>query len=304
MRLMRRFSILVLILTLVFASCFISGSISQSMSPTNQYSIALQGFVWDHTTLNALVVSSDNESWWNPSYVNICLRAVGQWNNAINAFASNYSDYSYMSNLRIQTTVSNVSLPGFDIYITWTQMPLSNTSDEIGLSQIFPNAQSVIINSTIALATHAFHGQPLDNVDMQNVALHELGHSLGLGHSNDSTDVMYAIYSLGNSPKAVSTLDAYGVATLFAWQTNSIDFYPVSDWLKTNSVMLPANIAYAGLPVSPQNASPQTLIDNPVVQFLILIGEILIHPEILAIIILIIAVMVIIVLVSGRRKRR
>jgi hypothetical protein len=294
---------LVLVLTLVFAFV-VSGSISQSTGPTNQYSITLQGFVWDHTTLNALVVSSENESWWSPSYVDVCLRAVGQWNDAIDAFGSNYTDYSYISNLRIQTTVSNVSLPGFDIYVTWTQTPLSNTSDEVGLSQIFPNAQSVIINSTISLATHAFHGQALDNVDMQNVALHELGHSIGLGHCNDSADVMYAVYSLGNSPSAVSTLDAYGVATLFAWQTNSTNFYPVSEWLKTNSAMLPPNIAYAGLPVSPQNASPQTLADNQVIQFLILTGEILIHPDILAIIIVIVSVMVIVVLATRRRRRK
>jgi hypothetical protein len=56
------------------------------------------------------------------------------------AFASNYSDFSYLSYLSIQPTISNKSEPGFDIYITWTELPLSNMSDEVGLSQIFPNA--------------------------------------------------------------------------------------------------------------------------------------------------------------------
>jgi hypothetical protein len=300
---MHRFLVLLWIMNLFFAACFIGGVECQTENPKNEYFIALQGFVWDHATLNTLVVSSDNESWWNPTYIDICLRAIGQWNDAINAFASNYSDYSYMSNLRIQTTVSNVSLPGFDIYVTWTQMPLSNTSDEIGLSQIIPNAQRAIINSTISLATHAFHGQPLDSVDMQNVALHELGHSLGLGHCNNSADVMYAIYSLGSTPKTISTLDVYSVATLFAWQTNFTDFYPISTWLKVNSVMLPSSITYVNLPLSPQNANPQTLTDNPVVQFLILIVDILIHPEILAIIGVIILTMVIIALATRVRRK-
>ncbi len=71
-------------------------------------------------TLNALVVTADNESWWNPDYLSTSLRAIGQWNDAIAAFASNYSDFSYLSNLRIQPTISNISEPGFDIYITWT----------------------------------------------------------------------------------------------------------------------------------------------------------------------------------------
>jgi hypothetical protein len=300
---MRRFFVFLWVASLFFAHCFVAGAGCQTQSPKNEYSIALQGFVWDHTALNALVVLSDNESWWNPSYVEICLRAVGQWNDAIKAFASNSSEFSYISNLRIQTTVSNVSLPGFDIYITWTQTPLSNTTDEIGLSQLIPNGQSVIINSTISLATHAFHGQPLDNVDLQNVALHELGHSLGLGHSNNSADVMYAIYSLGSSPRAISTLDVYGASIVFAWQTDSTDFYPVSNWLKVNSAILPTSIEYADLPVSPQNTSPQTLINNPVVQFLVLVIEILIHPDILATIIAIVAIMVIVALATRRRRK-
>ena len=299
---MRRFLLFLWIASLVFAACLVSGSESQTQTPKNEYAIALQGFVWGHSTLNALVVTAENESWWNPSYLSSATRAVGQWNDAITAFASNYSDYSYLSNLRIQTTVSNVSLPGFDIYINWTDSSLSNTTDEIGLSQIFPDPESVIINSTIILGTHANHGEPLNEVDMQHITLHELGHSLGLGHSNSTGDVMYAIYSLGSSPPLISTLDVYGVATLFAWDTNSTDFYPVSDWLDVNSVILPANIGYAGLPVSSENATPQTLADNPTVQFLIIVFETLIHPEIAAVILVIVFLMLIVGLYSWKKK--
>ncbi len=299
---MRRFLLFLWIASFVFAACLVSGSESQTQSPKNEYAIALQGFVWDHSTLNALVVTADNESWWNPSYLNDALRAIGQWNEAIAAFAANYSEYSYLSNLRIQTTVSNVSLPGFDIYVNWTDSSLSNMTDEIGLSQIFPDSESVIINSTIILGTHANHGEPLNEVDMQHIALHELGHSLGLGHSNYTGDVMYAIYSLGSYPAPISTLDVYGVATLFAWETNSTDFYPVSDWLDMNSVSLPSNIVYAGLPVSSENATPQSFVDNPTVQFLIIMFETLIHPEIAAVILIIIFLMLIVGLYSMKKK--
>ena len=299
---MRRFLLFLWIVSLVFAACLVSGSESQTQSPKNEYAIALQGFVWDHSTLNALVVTSNNESWWNPSYLSSATRAVGQWNDAIAAFVSSYSDYSYLSNLRIQTTVSNVSLPGFDIYINWTDSSLSNMTDEIGLSQIFPDPQSVIINSTIILGTHANHGEPLNEVDMQHIALHELGHSLGLGHSNYTGDVMYSIYSLGSYPAPISTLDVYGVASLFSWETNSVDFYPVSDWLNVNFVILPSNIAYAGLPVSSKNATPQTLADNPTVQFLITVFETLIHPEIAAVIVVIIFLILIVGLYSTKKK--
>ena len=131
------------------------------------------------------------------------------------------------------------------------------------------------------LAAHAHHGDPLDEVDMQNVALHELGHSLGLGHSNATRDLMYAYYTRESGAEDISTLDVYGVATLFAWNQDAIIFYPVDGWLKENSVVLPSDISYKGLPVSPENAVPQTLANNPVVQTLVLMFEILIHPEIL-----------------------
>ena len=50
--------------------------------------------------------------------------------------------------------------------------------------------------------------------------------------------------------------------------------------LQVKSVLLPTkNIQYQDLPVSPQNARPQTLQNNTVVQTLILLFEILIRPE-------------------------
>ena len=299
---MRRFLLILLISSLVLAASFVSSSGVQGQSP-DKYSLQLQGFVWNHSSLNVLVVTADNESWWNPAYLNTSLRAIGQWNEAINAFASNYSDYSYLSSLRIQPTVSNESKSGFDMYVNWTESSLSNMTDEVGLSQIFPNYRSTVINSTIILAVHTNHGGPLNEVDMQNVALHELGHSLGLGHSNYTGDLMYSTYNMGSSGEAVSTLDVYGVATLFAWELNTTSFYPVDGWLNVTSVILPSDIAYRGLPVSPENASPQTITNNSVVQFLVLMFEILIHPEILSIVILFFAVLVVIALIPKRRKR-
>lgn len=177
---MRRFLLFLWISSLVLAASFVSNSEVQGQSP-DKYSLQLQGFVWNHSPLNALVVTADNESWWNPNYLNIMLRAIGQWNDAIAAFASNHSDFSYLSSLRIQSTVSNESQSGFDIYVNWVESPLSNTTDEVGLSQISPNYKSTIINCTTTLAAHTNHGDSLNEGDMQNVALHELGHSLGLG---------------------------------------------------------------------------------------------------------------------------
>jgi Matrixin len=295
------------LLFLLFSSLFLTASIFAINQVKGQsqdtYSLQLQGFVWNHPTLNALVIPADNESWWNPNYLKTVLRAIGQWDDAITAFASNNSNFSYLSSLSIQPTVSNISQPGFDIYINWTDSALSNSSDVSGLTQIYSSYRKTIINSTITLATQTKHGGLLNEVDMQNVALHELGHSLGLGHANYTGDLMYSTYTTRNSAKAVSSLDVYGVATLFAWELNETNFYPINDWLDVNSVILPSEIAYQGLPVLPENASPQTFANNSVVQFLVIMFETLIHTDILAIVLVIALILAIIVLISKKQKQ-
>jgi predicted Zn-dependent protease len=296
---MRRIVLFLWIASLVLVGCFDIGSCAQGQNQEN-YSLQLQGFVWNRSTLNALVVTADNESWWEPSFLNSSLRAVGQWNEAIATFAANNSDYSYLSDLNIQPTVSNTTQPGYDIYVSWRETSFSKISDEVGLSQISANYQKIITNCTINLAAHTNHGNTLNEGDMQNVAMHELGHSLGLAHSNYTGDLMYFQYTTGSPAEGVSTLDVYGVAVVFAWKTNTSTFYPVNNL--ANQVILPASITYQFIPVSQKNARSQTIANNSAVQFFILMFEILIHQEIYPFVILFIVVLVIIAIFT-RRKR-
>ncbi len=296
---MRRFLWFLWIASLVLAGSFVGSSSVQGQSQDG-YSLQLQGYVWSHSTLNALVVTADNESWWEPSFLNTSLRAIGQWNEAIATFASNYSDYSYLSSLRIQPTVSTITQAGYDIYVSWNESPFSNTTDVVGLSQISANYQKIITNCKVNLSAHTHHGETLNEGDMQNVVIHEIGHSLGLGHSNYTGDLMYALYTMGSPAEDISTLDVYGVATVFAWKTNTSTFYPVKSL--ANQVILPTGITYQFLPVSQENARPETIENNSVVQFFGLMFGILIHQEIYPFVILFIVVIVIIAVYTRRKK--
>lgn len=290
----------ILLLSLLFAATFFG---SQSLvSGQDVYSVDIQGFAWNHSTLSVLIVTSENESWWQSSLVNDAQRAIGQWNDALAAFGSNNSAYSYLSDVTMQSTVSNVSLPGYDLYINWTKSSLSNSSDEVGLAKTYVNGDSSIENCTISLAVQSSQGTTMRAIDIQNIAIHELGHGLCLGHSNYTGDLMYSTYSLGISPEAVSSLDAYGVARCFAWMPNASSFRPVSHWLNVSYVTLPQGIAYVELPVSAQNQPPQTLADTPAIQFIIMMLAVLAQP-IIAVPVLIVVLVFVILATFPKRKR-
>ena len=297
----------ILLLFLLCSSVFSTTGIFE-ISPAqaqnqNTYHIALEGSSWNHTTLKVLLVPPNNESWWNTNFLNDTLRAIGQWNDAIQYFALNYTNYSYLSFLKLEPTVSNQIQPGFDIYINWTEYELGNTEDIGGLTTTIQQ-NNLIFNCSINLATHSQLDIPFFDADMQNVALHELGHTLGALCTNNTGEIMTPLFSLPSSAKLISTLDVYGVAKVFGWIENSYNFYPVDKWLPSQPLILPSNIPYEFLPVTQQNSQPQTFADNPLIENIVFWVEILTHTEILPILILLIVILVIVALYPKKKKNK
>lgn len=251
---------------------------------------------WNKLDIKVLVVLNENQSWWQPYFPNMTARAVQQWNDAFAFFVDNYPQYSYLSGLHLTTTLSNTSQPGYDIYIVFDPNVLISGTDALGetLLKSFRNGTIEYANITISAKSQAVD---LTRQDYRDTTTHELGHALGLGHSNYTEDLMYPYQDIIASKYAISTLDLYGVALLFHWANQSK--LTAASFRVPSSTALPASVAYSYAPI--QNPAPTSALDNPVVKYL---QVLLYNPLTLTLIIVLIVVLILLGVTIRRRRLR
>lgn len=250
-----------LLIFLLFSFSFVAVR-AQSDVPT----VDLSGYTWNKATLHALTITNTNETWWQPYFVNITQRTISNWNQAMHYFANTYPDYAYLSSVNIVSEVSDIALPDYDIYINFSQTLSIENTDALGLTTTLPFSNGTTEASYIVLSARSGNID-LTNAEAGNVALHELGHALGLGHSNSSVDVMYPYYDIFSTNNAISTLDLYALALSFSWVTS-----PDNLTIRTSLprfTTLPSNVPFAYAPV--ENPAPQGVEDNPIVKSLIIL---------------------------------
>jgi len=112
--------------------------------------------------------------------------------------------------------------PGDDgingVYFEDSAWPSDLTPGAIATTIVHVNAQGQIYDTDIYVngADNVFsldaHGT---TVDFRSIAVHEIGHVLGLGESNDPTATMYTSYPPGVSWRALAPDDEDGVCTLY-----------------------------------------------------------------------------------------
>ncbi len=285
---MKKILLVLLILSLTFLV-----SDFRETEAQEQYSLDLLGNTWDHSTISVRIAPPENESWWKPYYLYASIRAISEWNHAIQEFASNYTDFAHLSRIRIVPTIIQETAPGFDIDIIWTECCISEQA--IGQSQALVKSPCIITKNTIIIAGRAPSGHVMTEVDMQNLILHEIGHTLGLYHSNYAGDIMYYTVSYRETVYALSSLDVYAVSKVFEWMSNSTQFTSSNTCPPESSVTLPSTISYHYMPISVVDLPPprsQTPLDY--------VTRLLLRPEIL--ITLLIMVTTIVFLGAYRRR--
>lgn len=76
-----------------------------------------------------------------------------------------------------------------EVHFAWrTQFDIDRT----GETDLEWDGDGHLRSATVTISTFDPRGQPLGPDDVRVVALHEIGHLIGLDHSPDSTDLMYA----------------------------------------------------------------------------------------------------------------
>lgn len=123
------------------------------------------------TPLRVWIQSRSTIENWTPALVPLVREAFLDWGNA---------------GLPLNFVFVTDSLSA-DVHVTW----INRFDESISGKTLWTHDERwLILAANVVLAVHHRSGDPLDNAAMKAIALHEVGHLLGLDHTGDTTSIM------------------------------------------------------------------------------------------------------------------
>jgi hypothetical protein len=95
-----------------------------------------------------------------------------------------------------------------DVRVRWTD----HLDHKTGSTTWRTDRNGWLVSGDITLATHISDGHALDGRGMRAIALHEVGHALGLSHSTDAHDIMASLVRVDD----LSTIDRQTIRLLYS----------------------------------------------------------------------------------------
>ena len=205
-----KMSIYGFLLTLVwFFGC--TFAVVQSSQLQNADSIALEEFRWTKFPVKVLV---DMNQWTQPEYAIAVREALDGWIKSIWNYTNTYNDTSLARvNYLFYLTSAN-STTNYDVLISFAPDKIPPGPNTVGLTTYSWDltTHQPVPPITINITTYSGTASTLF---VKNIAMHEFGHALGLGHANSQNtlngpELMYYASSK-NQIVYPSTLDVYGL---------------------------------------------------------------------------------------------
>jgi len=222
-----KMSIYGFLLTLVwFFGC--TFAVVQSSQLQNADSIALEEFRWTKFPVKVLV---DMNQWTQPEYAVAVREALDSWIKSISNYTNTYNDTS-LATVNYLFYLNNVnSTTNYDVLISFAPDKIPPGPNTVGLTTYSWDLTThqpvppITINITTYSGTES-------TLFVKNIAMHEFGHALGLGHANsqDTLNGPELMYYASSKSQIVypSTLDVYGLTQVYNGSYGQTVYLPSS----------------------------------------------------------------------------